>query len=380
MLALASLIRLLQTILTFGTAVPAGLFVPSLFIGACIGRIVGIIVQSINADQSLFPRKVEPGVYAMVGAASVLGGICRVTISLVAIMLELTGGMTYIVPFMLAILIAKQVGDLVNDGIYDLYIVLKGYPFLQEDLDVTFTERCCDIMETSLCSLEVSLGAQVGDLRWLLETHSFSGYPVVNAGHFVGYLRRQKLEELLHQLESQGRRDTDPILLEQILPFTDCTVMRMLADTPLTQAHKVFKQLGCKYIFLVGSQFRGSRDVLQGMLSKKMFLQFLKSGRVGHMADPQGRSSQQHPPRAAWVARLMKKSGRRRARSHSTSNSSSFVAEFLQPWLHNESVLEASSGGEDDDEADERQAPIQMVRRSNSTGTIAISCTHDNSI
>ena len=28
--------------------------------------------------------------------------VCRVTISLVAIMLELTGGMTYIVPFMIA--------------------------------------------------------------------------------------------------------------------------------------------------------------------------------------------------------------------------------------------------------------------------------------
>ena len=29
--------------------------------------------------------------------------VCRVTISLVAIMLELTGGMTYIVPFMIAV-------------------------------------------------------------------------------------------------------------------------------------------------------------------------------------------------------------------------------------------------------------------------------------
>ncbi|CAK9071979.1 unnamed protein product [Durusdinium trenchii] len=100
-LLLAALIRLLQTILTFGVPCPAGLFVPSLFTGAAIGRFVGVIVQAANHERQIFPRTVEPGVYAMVGAAAVLGGVCRVTISLVAIMLELTGGMTYIVPFMI---------------------------------------------------------------------------------------------------------------------------------------------------------------------------------------------------------------------------------------------------------------------------------------
>ena len=101
-LLLAALLRLAQTILTFGVPCPAGLFVPSLFTGSALGRAVGVIVQALNGEQQLFPRTVEPGVYAMVGAAAVLGGVCRVTISLVAIMLELTGGMTYIVPFMIA--------------------------------------------------------------------------------------------------------------------------------------------------------------------------------------------------------------------------------------------------------------------------------------
>lgn len=40
-----------------------------------------------------FADGVYPGIYAMVGAASVLGGACRVTISLVVIMFELTGGL-----------------------------------------------------------------------------------------------------------------------------------------------------------------------------------------------------------------------------------------------------------------------------------------------
>merc|ERR1712050_645869 len=59
--------------------------------------------------------------------------------------------------------------------------------------------------------------------------------------------------------------------------------MRMVPDTPLSQAHQVFLQLGCQHIFIVGSHSVGSADALLGIISKKNFLRFLKDGRVGHM-------------------------------------------------------------------------------------------------
>ena len=46
---------------------------------------------------------VTPGLYAMVGAAAVLGGVTRMTVSLVVIMFELTGGVRYIVPLMVSV-------------------------------------------------------------------------------------------------------------------------------------------------------------------------------------------------------------------------------------------------------------------------------------
>jgi len=263
-------------------------------------------VRAANAGHRFFDQDVEPGVYSMVGAAAVLGGVCRVTISLVAIMLELTGGMTYIVPFMIAVLVAKVVGDMLNDGIYDLYIVLRGYPFLQEELDVTFTERCCDIMETGLTKLDMSHCPRVADVRAMLHAFCFDGFPVVNDEHFVGYSKREQLDEMLEHLELHGRgQEMDVISLEDVLPYTDCTVMRMVPAASLAQVHKVFKQLGYKYVFLVGSAGKHTEDVLQGIISKKNFLRFLMSGRVGHMAEHpsssiHGRAPQQHwHPRSA---------------------------------------------------------------------------------
>lgn len=40
-----------------------------------------------------------------------LGGVSRMTVSLAVIMFELTGGLEYILPVMIAVIISKWVGD-----------------------------------------------------------------------------------------------------------------------------------------------------------------------------------------------------------------------------------------------------------------------------
>ena len=47
LLLLAVIFKLTITIFTFGIKVPAGLFIPSLCIGACVGRIVGVTMEQI---------------------------------------------------------------------------------------------------------------------------------------------------------------------------------------------------------------------------------------------------------------------------------------------------------------------------------------------
>ena len=88
-----------------------------------------------------------PGLYAMVGAAAVLGGVTRMTVSLVVIMFELTGSLQFIVPTMVAVMTAKWVGDALGKmGIYDAHIHLNAYPFLDNKEEFTHNTVALAVM------------------------------------------------------------------------------------------------------------------------------------------------------------------------------------------------------------------------------------------
>eukprot|EP01136_Pigoraptor_vietnamica_P006623 Opistho-1_new@39758 len=129
LLLLVALFKIAITVFTFGMSVPAGIFVPSMAIGACVGRVVGIGVQQIvldNASSDVVRHAcntmegcITPGLYAMIGAAAMMGGVTRMTVSLVVIIFELTGGLTYVLPVMLTVLASKWVGDAFGrEGMY----------------------------------------------------------------------------------------------------------------------------------------------------------------------------------------------------------------------------------------------------------------------
>ena len=81
-------------VIAMGTAVPAGIFMPSILVGCVFGAFYGEVVKHMISIQS-------PGPYAMLGAVAMLGGIQRTTISLCVIMMEGTGQTSYILPIVL---------------------------------------------------------------------------------------------------------------------------------------------------------------------------------------------------------------------------------------------------------------------------------------
>lgn len=53
---------------------------------------------------------ITPGTYAFLGAAAALSGVMRITVTVVVIMFELTGALTYILPTMVSPTAIQKVG------------------------------------------------------------------------------------------------------------------------------------------------------------------------------------------------------------------------------------------------------------------------------
>mmetsp|Transcript_64388 Transcript_64388/g.178546 ORF Transcript_64388/g.178546 Transcript_64388/m.178546 type:complete len:752 (-) Transcript_64388:149-2404(-) len=276
---LAGLLRFVQMTFTFGAGVPAGLFVPCLYTGACLGRVVGFVAHHINA---LIPNSqvvVNPGMYAMVGAASVLGGVCRVTISLVVIMFELTGGLQMVVPFMCACLISKFVGDYFTGGIYDCAIKLRGYPYLHEPDEAAFHVTAKDVMDEELEVIDCE-PRTIGEILTQMRNTSYSGFPLVSSESFdrtiLGYLHAsqivQHLEKQLreNQLIHEGqqvlfRREPGRSGLD-LSRLVDVTAYRVVQEMPVKEIHEMFRKLGIKLILVEEC------GKLVGMITKKSFI------------------------------------------------------------------------------------------------------------
>ena len=165
-LTMATIIRIFLVIVSYGCKVPAGIFVPSMAIGASFGRTVGILVQALHEhypSASFFASCqpdipcITPGTYAFLGAAAALSGIMHITVSVVVIMFELTGALTYILPTMIVVGVTKAVSDSFGKGgIADRMIWFNGFPFLDNKEDHSFGVSVSQVMNGQLTVLPAS--------------------------------------------------------------------------------------------------------------------------------------------------------------------------------------------------------------------------------
>ncbi|MEQ2164452.1 H(+)/Cl(-) exchange transporter 5 [Goodea atripinnis] len=236
-LALALIFKMLITVITFGMKVPSGLFIPSMAVGAIAGRLLGVGMEQLayyNHDWLIFrgwcspgADCITPGLYAMVGAAACLGGVTRMTVSLVVIMFELTGGLEYIVPLMAATMTSKWVADaLGREGIYEAHIRLNGYPFLEPKEEFEHSSLAVDVMrprrgDPALAVLTQD-GMTVEEVETIVESTHYSGFPVVvsqESQRLVGFVLRR---DLLISIDNARKRQ-DGIVSASKVVFTEHT-------------------------------------------------------------------------------------------------------------------------------------------------------------
>ncbi|KAM0835907.1 hypothetical protein ACQ4PT_062651 [Festuca glaucescens] len=182
-------------LVTYGIAVPSGLFIPVILAGATYGRIVGTLLGPMS--------DLDPGLFALLGAASFLGGTMRMTVSVCVILLELTNELHMLPLVMLVLLISKTIADCFNKGVYDQIVVMKGLPFMEAHAEPYMRQLVAgDVVSGPLISF--SGVEKVGNIVQALRITGHNGFPVVDepplseAPELVGMVLRSHLLVLLN--------------------------------------------------------------------------------------------------------------------------------------------------------------------------------------
>lgn len=300
-LGLFTLVYFILACWTYGLAVSAGVFIPSLLIGAAWGRLFGISLPSIfpSTSQTVWA---DPGKYALMGAAAQLGGIVRMTLSLTVILVEATGNVTYGLPIMLVLMTAKIVGDYFIEGLYDIHIRLQSVPFLH--LEAPATSHCLtarEVMSSPVtCFKRVEKVGIIVDVLSNVSTNH-NGFPVIvqastddETGKLCGLILRSQLIVLLkhkvfverarsgvHQrkLHLKDFRDAYPRFppiqsihvsqderecMMDLTEFMNPTPYAVLQETSLPRVFKLFRALGLRHLVVVDDVNR-----VMGLVTRK---------------------------------------------------------------------------------------------------------------
>uniref|UniRef100_A0A8C0IB52 Chloride channel protein n=1 Tax=Bubo bubo TaxID=30461 RepID=A0A8C0IB52_BUBBB len=275
---------------TYGLTVSAGVFIPSLLIGAAWGRLFGISLSYLTKGS------VSPW------WEGVLGGIVRMTLSLTVIMMEATGNVTYGFPIMLVLMTAKIVGDYFVEGLYDMHIQLQSVPFLHWEAPVTshsLTAR--EVMSAPVtCLRRIERVGTVVDI--LSDTSSnHNGFPVVESNpdatqvaglrglilrsqlivllkHKV-FVERANLSLVQRRLKLKDFRDAYPrfppiqsIHVSQderecmidLSEFMNPSPYTVPQEASLPRVFKLFRALGLRHLVVVDN-----RNEVVGMVTRK---------------------------------------------------------------------------------------------------------------
>lgn len=202
--------------ITYGLNVSLGIFIPCLLTGAAWGRLVASFLALA------FPgiKFINPGKYALIGAAAQLGGTVRMTISLAVIIIETTGNIWFALPIIVTLTSAKWMGDYFNDGIYDTQIKQSKVPILpwHAPLKIHNMKAKSIMSQQVVC---VRMKESVEKIFYILQNTTFNGFPVVDnvdqqnieSGRVRGFILRSQLVIILKRsFLEETKRFWEPLI------------------------------------------------------------------------------------------------------------------------------------------------------------------------
>lgn len=190
------------TSITVGSGGGGGMFSVSLFQGAMLGGLVGLLAHAILPGVAASPAS-----YALVGMGAFYAASSRATLTGIVILTELTRDYSILVPLMLAAVAADAVSvRFSRESLYTIKLSQKGIHYehdrMQSPLDFMQVQ---DVMTKEVQSLPAS--TTVGEAFNRMLDLGHTGYPVVDTqGQLAGIVTRRDLSRHL-----QLGKGSDPL-------------------------------------------------------------------------------------------------------------------------------------------------------------------------
>ncbi|PPR92839.1 hypothetical protein GOBAR_AA27836 [Gossypium barbadense] len=291
-------------LVTFGIAVPSGLFLPIILMGSGYGRLLSMLLGSYtNLDQ---------GLYAVLGAASLMAGSMRMTVSVCVIFLELTNNLLLLPITMIVLLIAKTVGDSFNPSIYEIILELKGLPFLDANPEPWMRNLTIgELANAKSPAVTLSGVEKVSRIVDVLKNTTHNAFPIVDqdvpvpgtvitgATELHGLILRAHLVQALKKkwFLAEKRRTDDwevqkkfnwvelserELKIEQVAvahdememymdlhPLTNTTPYTVVESMSVAKAMVLFRQVGLRHMLIVPKYQGAGVPAVVGILTRQ---------------------------------------------------------------------------------------------------------------
>ncbi len=178
------------SVLACSAEAPGGLFIPSLVLGAALGKLVGLGAIAVLPTT-------EPIAYALTGMGAFFGAVAKVPITAIVIVFEISLNYNLILPLMICAVTAYLVAERLAPGsLYTHLLELKGISLdpdaINDGLWATLT--AAEVMQTRVETLDSRLRLEQVVAAFSNSHHR--GFPVVDDGKLVGIVTQTDLDKV----------------------------------------------------------------------------------------------------------------------------------------------------------------------------------------
>lgn len=231
--------------LSSGVSIEGDVILPSLVIGGCIGRLVGIGVHASWEALGMGGETwTDPGVFAFLGAGCFFGGITGITFSTCVILTEMTNDFRHTLPLMLGISIAKRIAERYSHNINTTFLEERSVPILDFDARVHKYDMFSAKNVMTEYAVTMHTVTTIEEVMRTLRGCTHHAFPIISVrdGTFKGTVQRDAVVLYLwHLFLTDNHTD---MTLEQVQRVEDRLFYDNLAERAYAEAASASAKFG----------------------------------------------------------------------------------------------------------------------------------------